>query len=244
MLSRVEDRVSLIFADGTFGNLPQGNFRVYYRTSQNRSFAIQPDDLIGITVTIPYTSRNGVGETLTIDMELKYTVDNASVSETNESIKNNAPATYYTQNRMVTGEDYQVSPLAVSQEIIKVKSVNRTSSGISRYFDLIDSTGKYSSTNIYGNDGVIYKEDKDDVTSFNFTTRTDVEGIVENTITPLLQNTNISEIKEGNPHIKFPQSVVFRKELEYEKEILEGSHNGYLKKLILKFRSLMCRQIR
>ena len=27
-------------------------------------------------------------------------------SETNESIKNNAPATYYTQNRMVTGEDY------------------------------------------------------------------------------------------------------------------------------------------
>ena len=149
VLSRVEDRVSLIFADGTFGNLPQGNFRVYYRTSQNRSFAIQPDDLIGITVTIPYTSRNGVGETLTIDMELKYTVDNASVSETNESIKNNAPATYYTQNRMVTGEDYQVSPLAVSQEIIKVKSVNRTSSGISRYFDLIDSTGKYSSTNIY-----------------------------------------------------------------------------------------------
>ena len=125
-------------------------------------------------------------------MELKYTVDNASVSETNESIKNNAPATYYTQNRMVTGEDYQVSPLAVSQEIIKVKSVNRTSSGISRYFDLIDSTGKYSSTNIYGNDGVIYKEDKDDVTSFNFTTRTDVEGIVENTITPLLQNTNIN----------------------------------------------------
>jgi len=192
VLSRVEDRVSLIFADGTFGNLPQGNFRVYYRTSQNRSFAIQPDDLIGITVTIPYTSRNGVGETLTIDMELKYTVDNASVSETNESIKNNAPATYYTQNRMVTGEDYQVSPLAVSQEIIKVKSVNRTSSGISRYFDLIDSTGKYSSTNIYGNDGVIYKEDKDDVTSFNFTTRTDVEGIVENTITPLLQNTNIN----------------------------------------------------
>ena len=192
VLSRVEDRISLIFADGTFGNLPQGNFRVYYRTSQNRSFAIQPDDMIGITVTIPYTSRNGVGETLTIDMELKYTVDNASTSETNESIKNNAPATYYTQNRMITGEDYQVSPLAISQEIIKVKSVNRTSSGISRYFDLIDATGKYSSTNIYGNDGVLYKEDKDEVTSFNFTTRTDVEGIVENTITPLLKNTNVN----------------------------------------------------
>ena len=48
--------------------------------------------------------------------------------------------------------------------------------------------------------------------------------------TIILQNTNISEIKEGNPHKKFPQSVVFRKESKDEEEILEGSHNGYLKK--------------
>ena len=48
--------------------------------------------------------------------------------------------------------------------------------------------------------------------------------------TVILQNTNISEIKEGNPHIKFPQSVVFRKETNNETEIYEGSHNGYLKK--------------
>ena len=48
--------------------------------------------------------------------------------------------------------------------------------------------------------------------------------------TIILQNTNISEIKENNPHIKFPQSVVFRKEINDEQEIFEGSHNGYLKK--------------
>ena len=48
--------------------------------------------------------------------------------------------------------------------------------------------------------------------------------------TIILQNTNISEIKEGTPHIKFPQSVVFRKEIKNNEEILEGSHNGYLKK--------------
>jgi len=48
--------------------------------------------------------------------------------------------------------------------------------------------------------------------------------------TIVLHNTNISEIKEGNPHIKFPQSVVFRKEIGERKEIFEGSHNGYLKK--------------
>ena len=48
--------------------------------------------------------------------------------------------------------------------------------------------------------------------------------------TIILQNTNISEIKEGNPHIKFPQSVVFRKESDDDKEIFEGSHNGYMRK--------------
>ena len=48
--------------------------------------------------------------------------------------------------------------------------------------------------------------------------------------TIILENTNISEIKEGNPHIKFPQSVVFRRESDSEKEIFEGSHNGYIKK--------------
>ena len=48
--------------------------------------------------------------------------------------------------------------------------------------------------------------------------------------TIILQNTNISEVKEANPHIKFPQSVIFRKETTDEKEIFEGSHNGYMKK--------------
>ena len=48
--------------------------------------------------------------------------------------------------------------------------------------------------------------------------------------TIILQNTNISEIKEGNPHIKFPQSVVFRRETNDEEEVFEGSHNGYIKK--------------
>ena len=48
--------------------------------------------------------------------------------------------------------------------------------------------------------------------------------------TIILQNTNISEIKEDNPHIKFPQSVVFRKETNNYVEIFEGSHNGYLNK--------------
>ncbi len=48
--------------------------------------------------------------------------------------------------------------------------------------------------------------------------------------TIILQNTNISEIKENNPHIKFPQSVTFNYDKKGDQTIFEGSHNGYLKK--------------
>ena len=175
VLTRVDDRISLMFSDGVFGNLPKGSFRVFYRVSKNERVIITPDDMRGITVTIPYCVKTDKVETLTLTYELKYTVDNSTESETNASIKQNAPSTYYTQNRMVTGEDYQISPLGVSQEIIKVKSINRTSSGISRYFDLIDATGKYSKTNLYGTDGVFSKKFRTK-TTFSFVTKTDVEG--------------------------------------------------------------------
>ncbi len=45
--------------------------------------------------------------------------------------------------------------------------------------------------------------------------------------TIILQNTNISEIKEGNPHIKFPQDVTFESNSHIGHIIYEGSHNGY-----------------
>ena len=133
VLTRIDDRVSLIFSDGVFGNLPQGNFRVYYRTSKNRRLVVEPKDMRGISIEIDYISRTSKIETISLTFSLKETVDNASVSETNANIRERAPATYYTQNRLVTAEDYQIGPLGISQEIIKTKSVNRTSSGISRY---------------------------------------------------------------------------------------------------------------
>ncbi len=186
VLTQAQDKINLIFSDGTFGNLPKGDFRVYYRSSINQAYSIIPADMTSIGIAVPYTSAIGNQETLNITLSLKYTVDNATTTETNASIRENAPATYYTQNRMVTGEDYQVAPLRISQEIVKVKSVNRASSGISRYFDLLDSTGKYSSTNLFGNDGVIYKETLTKYKDFRYTTKIDLEGIIEETITPIL----------------------------------------------------------
>ena len=191
VLTRIQDRISLIFSDGVFGNLPKGRFRIYYRTSNNKNYRISPSDLIGINVQIPYISKAGTEETLNLILELKTVVENSSTSEDNASIKSNAPATYYTQNRMITGEDYNVGSLGVSQQIIKTKAINRTSSGISRYYDLRDATGKYSNTLMYGNDGVVYKEDFEELSSFEFISKTDIEAVINNLVIPKIKNTNL-----------------------------------------------------
>tara|TARA_R110000851_G_scaffold87922_6_gene191705 strand:+ start:2289 stop:5777 length:3489 start_codon:yes stop_codon:yes gene_type:complete len=191
VLTRANDRISLIFSDGTFGNLPQGNFRVYYRTSKNQRLVIEPADMRGVSIKVPYISKAGKTEQVTMTFRLQYTVDNASPSESSESIKRNAPATYYTQNRMITAEDYQIAPLSISQEIIKVKSVNRTASGISRYLDLVDATGKYSKTNLFGIDGIITKEFLTPRSKFSFVTKTDIEGTISNIIEPILKDNQV-----------------------------------------------------
>jgi len=196
--TRVDDRINLLFSDGIFGNLPRGSFRIYYRTSANRQFVIRPGDISNVTMSVDYVARNGSIQTITVSLALKETVANASISETTASIKRNAPQTYYSQNRMITGEDYQVIPLNVSQEIIKVKSTNRTSSGISRYFDLKDPTSKYSSTNLFGKDGVLYKEYVTNKNAFTFNNQTDIEGQIANLIEPLLSTRNINNFYHAN----------------------------------------------
>ncbi len=189
VLSRVSDRISLVFSDGTFGTLPKGDFKVYYRTSANAQFTINPADMTGIQIQIPYISKNNSAETLNLVLELQSVVSNADQSETNESIQTNAPSTYYTQNRLITGEDYNIGPLGVSQQIIKTKSVNRTSSGISRYYDLRDATGKYSNTLMFGDDGSIFTEDLTNKFSFNFVSKTDIEAVINNQVLQIIKDT-------------------------------------------------------
>ena len=226
VLTRVGDRINLIFSDGTFGELPKGQFKIYYRTSLPDKIIVGPEDMRAISITVPYLSRLGREESIVITFELKYTVDNSSPSESNDSIKLNAPSTYYTQNRMITGEDYQVAPLGINQEIIKVKAVNRTSSGISRYFDLIDATGKYSQTTLFGNDGVVYKEFLELQKSFTFNTRTDVEGAVENIIVPILNDKKLRNYY----HDRFPKVLTSDLGVNWVQETKETNlSTGYFK---------------
>ena len=198
VITRAGDAISLSFSDGTFGNLPLGNFRTYYRISNGLSYSINPSDILNVAISVPYTSSKGQSETATITLSLVSNVSNASGTETNANIKANAPQTYYTQNRMVTGEDYNISPLSITQKVAKVKSLNRTSSGISRYFDLTDPTGKYSSTNLFADDGVIYQDLFTSSTNFSYMTKTDVEGVIYNTIFPILDDPNLRNFYYAN----------------------------------------------
>ena len=202
--TRIGDRINLVFSDGVFGNLPAGNFKVFYRTSANSSMVISPNDFSTVTIEVPYQGRTGSLETMTIGLRLKYSISNGTSSETDDEIRQNAPATYYTQNRLITGEDYNIGPLSISQEIIKTKSVNRISSGISRFYDLKDASGKYSNTSLFADDGVLFKEEFTEKLDFTFATQSDIEGVIYNTIQPIIESVNATNFYLA----KYPQIIV------------------------------------
>lgn len=184
--TRANDQIDLVFGDGSFTNIPIGKFRLFYRQSNNLSYKITPEEIANVPVTFNYLSKKGKIETLTVRVSLQYTVTNSSPRETLESIRTKAPQQYYTQNRMITGEDYNILPYTIFNNVVKAKAVNRSSSGISRYLDVIDATGRYSSTNIFGQDGIIYKENYSQNVTFQFTSSTEVNFIIQNQIKPLI----------------------------------------------------------
>jgi hypothetical protein len=189
--TQANDSITLNFADGTFGQLPLGNFRVYYRVSVGSTYIINPSDITSVSINIPYVSANNTTETLTVTLNLASSVINATASESNASVQQNAPQTYYTQNRMITGEDYNISPLSANLQVLKVKSINRSSSGISRYFDLTDPTGKYSTTNLFADDGIIYQQVYETGTTFTYVTQLDIQGVINNVVQPILEDPNV-----------------------------------------------------
>ena len=186
--SRAGDQIDLVFGDGSFANLPQGRYRVYFRTSNALSYKITPDEMQGVVIPINYVSAAGRVETLNITASLQYTVANSSTRESLDDIKEKAPQQYYTQNRMITGEDYNILPYTLFNNILKIKAVNRTSSGISRYLDVIDVTGKYSSTNIFAQDGILYRDSIVNTFSFDYNTTNDIYRVIYDQVAPIAQS--------------------------------------------------------
>ena len=196
--TREGDQVDLVFGDGSFANVPQGSYRIYFRTSSGTSYKITPDEIQNATISMSYVSRTGNIETLTVRANLNYSVTNATSNETINDIRQKAPQQYYSQGRMITGEDYNLVPYTSFSNILKVKAVNRTSSGISRYLDVNDSSGKYSSTNIFAQDGYLYKEELLKSLTFSFLTTSSLQQVVQDDLTTLLNSKELQHFFYAN----------------------------------------------
>ena len=159
VLTGNNDQISIKFADGNFGNIPTGLIRVVVRTGNGLAYTIKPTAMRAISFGIPYISKSQQPNVLTITCDLDYAVSNAEIADTIEDIRSKAPAYYYSQDRMVTGQDYASYPMTVSPGILKIKSINRLHSGMTRYMQDKDPTGTYNDLDIFGTDGFIYRED-------------------------------------------------------------------------------------
>jgi hypothetical protein len=196
--SRTNDQITLNFGDGIFATIPVGTFRTYVRASNGLTYIINPVEMQSVSVPISYVSRTGQIETLTFTCGITEPVTNAQARETINEIKQRAPAQYYTQNRMVNGEDYTNFPFTQYSSILKSTAVNRASIGTSRYLDLVDGTGKYSSTNIFGSDGALYESNNLYAFQFSWLTANNISDAVINQILPLTLRAGLQQFYYAN----------------------------------------------
>jgi hypothetical protein len=196
--SRTNDQITLNFGDGIFATIPVGTFRSYVRASNGLTYIINPVEMQSVSVPISYVSRTGQIETITFTCGITEPVTNAQARETIPEIKQRAPAQYYTQNRMVNGEDYNNFPYTQYTSILKSTAINRASIGTSRYLDLVDGTGKYSSTDIFASDGALYKSNDLYTFQFSWLTANDISDAVINQINPLALRAGLQQFYYAN----------------------------------------------
>lgn len=150
-----KDQIRIVFGDGEFSDIPKGVFHVWYRTSENSNYYIEKSSIVDKTISLTYSDSTGTGQTLTLTFSLINSLNNASESESIEHIRKNASSVYYTQDRMVNGKDYNTYMLK-DQSILKIKAVNRTFSGDSKYMGWHDPKESYENVKIFGDDLAIY----------------------------------------------------------------------------------------
>ena len=224
--SRVNDQITLNFGDGVFSAIPVGLFRCYVRASNGLQYIINPEEMQSVIIPISYVSRTGQLETITFTCGITQPVTNAQARETINEIKQRAPARYYTQNRMVNGEDYNNFPFTAYNSILKSKALNRASIGTSRYLDLVDGTGKYSSTNTFASDGALYEANN--LPGFNFTwlNNNDISSIITNQIEPALIASGAQQFYYAN----YPRpSLIALNVIWQQSTTLANETTGYFK---------------
>lgn len=183
------DQIRLIFGDGDFAAMPSGIFNIWVRSSSSGGLTLQKNSVTNSSMTFTYTSKTGSTESCTITYSLASTLQNSSNSETVDHIKSVAPSIYYSQNRMVNGQDYN-SYLLQDPTILRLYSVNRTFAGQPKYIDWNDASGAYQNIKIFGNDARMYF----DVKSLSDISTISPRSLIDDVIEPYLSSSDISNM--------------------------------------------------
>lgn len=183
-----DDTVSIKFGDGNFGAMPVGNIRIWYRTSAGTTYVIQPDDIQGINVTIPYMVQQ-IQKQVVMSLSLQESIGNSAPAETNDQIKRRAAEMIGVQGRMVTGDDYNTLP-AQNTLSLKIKAINRFYSGQSRFIDINDPTGNYNAFNLFADDGALYVDLP--INTINVNLNSSANTIISKYLQPLTSNEGIT----------------------------------------------------
>lgn len=185
--TRDENKVRIIFGDGEFADIPSGSFEIWARTSVDEDVVVPQSSVVDQTSSFTYIDAYGRTQTFTFTFTLVGSLQNASASEDLEHIRNTAPAVYYTQDRMVNGEDYNVFMLQ-DPSILKLRAVNRTFAGDSKYIPWHDNSQTYENVKVFSDDGFLYFQEKDVTTT---TPVVDVSTLITNYIEPLLSTSDV-----------------------------------------------------
>lgn len=190
------DRFRVIFGDGKFAAIPTGRFELWYRVSANRDVVIPTTAIQNVASSASYLDSDLKEQSFRFSFSLVDPIQNAAPSEDIERIRRIAPAVYYTQDRMVNGRDYNDFMLQ-DNTILKLRAINRTFAGDSKYIAWHDPKEYYENVKLFGDDLVLYFKTVLDETAISpeDLPASDgglnvqvVDAIINNYVTPILDN--------------------------------------------------------
>ena len=177
------DKIALVFGDGNFSDTPIGDFQLWTRVSANSTLTIPKAQIAGQSLKFAYTTATNASHTVGVTFSLTAAIQNNAPSETIEHVRQAAPSTYYSQNRMVNGQDYNTYMLRDST-IIRLKTINRTFAGQPKYIEWNDASKKYENIKLFGDDLTLEL----DVSLESVETRNSSKTIIDSFIEPKLSS--------------------------------------------------------
>ena len=185
--------IALHYPDGVFGNAAYGNYRTWYRVVDNDNFSVNANDISNATITIPYTGSDNRTYRLTLTFSSTRDFSENFSGETYSSVRRIAPRSYYAQDRMVNAQDYNVYPLTLGNNVVnKVKAVNTSFAGNSRFYEMDDVLGHHSNLNITGSDGSVFVEDEPISVSLSYNkAKANTDNFIRNDIAGVLKHPSL-----------------------------------------------------